>query len=45
MRKSIDGLAIMVSESLELDPLSSSLFVFCNRQRHKKQSFALPLRT
>lgn len=35
MRKSIDGLAIIVSECLELDPLSSSLFVFCNRQRDK----------
>ena len=35
MRKSIDGLAVIVSECLELNPLSSSLFVFCNRQRDK----------
>ena len=35
MRKSIDGLALMVSESLCLDPFDESLFVFCNRGRDK----------
>ncbi|PJE79614.1 hypothetical protein CI610_01423 [invertebrate metagenome] len=30
-RKPIDGLAVIVSEALELNPLSESLFVFCNR--------------
>lgn len=35
MRKSIDGLALLVSEVLELNPLSESLFVFCNRGRDK----------
>ena len=35
MRKSIDGLAVIVSEVLELNPLSESLFVFCNRGRDK----------
>ena len=35
MRKSIDGLSLIVSEYLDLDPLSSSLFVFCNRQKNK----------
>ena len=35
MRKSIDGLALIVSEVLELDPFSESLFVFCNRGRNK----------
>ncbi|WOG29907.1 IS66 family insertion sequence element accessory protein TnpB [Endozoicomonas sp. 8E] len=35
MRKSIDGLAVIVSECLALNPLSGSLFVFCNRQRDK----------
>ena len=35
MRKSIDGLAMIVSELLELDPFSESLFVFCNRGRNK----------
>lgn len=35
MRKSIDGLAMIVSNTLDLDPLSSSLFVFCNRQKNK----------
>ena len=35
MRKSIDGLSLIVSELLELDPFSESLFVFCNRGRNK----------
>jgi len=35
MRKSIDGLALIVSELLELDPFSESLFVFCNRERNR----------
>lgn len=35
LRKSIDGLAILVKEEFELDPFSSTLFVFCNRQRDK----------
>ena len=35
MRKSIDGLVVVVSECLDLDPLSSSLFVFCNRKKDK----------
>lgn len=35
MRKSIDGLAVLVQEVLELDPFSPNLFVFCNRKRDK----------
>lgn len=35
MRKSIDGLAVLVKEGFDLDPFSPSLFVFCNRQRDK----------
>ena len=35
MRKSIDGLSLIVSEVLELNPFSESLFVFCNRGRNK----------
>ena len=35
MRKSIDGLSILVVDALEQDPLSSHLFVFCNRGRDK----------
>ena len=35
LRKSIDGLAVLVKEGFELDPFSPSLFVFCNRQRDK----------
>lgn len=33
MRKSFDGLSGMVRTELEEDPLSGSLFVFCNRRR------------
>lgn len=35
MRKSIDGLATLVEQELELSPMSEMLFVFCNRQRDK----------
>lgn len=35
MRKSIDGLAVLVKEGFDLDPFSPALFVFCNRQRDK----------
>lgn len=35
MRKSIDGLAVLVQEGFDLDPFSPALFVFCNRQRNK----------
>jgi len=33
MRKSIDGLAVLVKESFRLDPFSRSLFVFCSKDR------------
>lgn len=35
MRKSIDGLAILVQAQFNLDPFSPSLFVFCNKQCNK----------
>lgn len=35
LRKSIDGLAVLVKEAFELDPFSPNLFVFCNRRRDK----------
>ena len=35
LRKSIDGLAVLVKEGFELDPFSPCLFVFCNRKRDK----------
>lgn len=33
MRKSINGLALIVSEEFDLDLFSGSLFAFCNRKR------------
>lgn len=35
LRKSIDGLAVLVKEGFQLDPFSPGLFVFCNRKRDK----------
>lgn len=35
LRKSIDGLIILVTESFNLDPFSRNLFVFCNRKCDK----------
>ena len=35
LRKSIDGLAAVVQEEFQLNPLSSAMFVFCNRGRDK----------
>ncbi len=33
MRKSIDGLSILVAKHLKEDPFSGHLYVFCNRNR------------
>lgn len=35
MRRGINGLAALVEDVLERDPLSSHLFVFCNRRKDK----------
>jgi transposase len=35
MRKSINGLSIIVSEQLDFNPYNGSVFVFCNRGRDK----------
>jgi transposase len=35
LRKSIDGLSVLVSAVFQLDPFSDSWFVFCNRQKNK----------
>jgi transposase len=34
MRKSINGLSIMVEQAMDLNPFSGDLFVFCNRRRN-----------
>jgi len=33
-RKGINGLSILVEDTLSLDPFSEQLFVFCNRKRN-----------
>ena len=35
MRKSINGLMVLVQESFALDPFADALFVFCNRARNR----------
>lgn len=35
MRKSIDGLAIIIQLNFKLDPFSDAMFVFCNAKRDK----------
>lgn len=35
MRKSIDGLAAIVEQEMELSPMIHALFVFCNKRRDK----------
>lgn len=35
MRKSINGLSVLVESILEQDPFSGHLFVFCNKRRDK----------
>ncbi|HET7657653.1 MAG TPA: IS66 family insertion sequence element accessory protein TnpB [Bacillales bacterium] len=35
MRLSIDGLAIKVQQTFQLNPCSSNLFLFCNRTRDR----------
>ncbi len=33
MRKSINGLSMLIEQALELNPFSGDMFVFCNRRR------------
>lgn len=33
MRKSINGLSVMVEQAMALNPFTGDLFVFCNRRR------------
>ena len=35
LRKSIDGLTMIVENELKLDPFNNVLFVFCNKQMNK----------
>lgn len=35
MRKSIDGLAAIVTYCFDLDPMNQALYVFCNKERNK----------
>lgn len=35
MRKSIDGLSVLVEQGMDLSPFEAAVFVFANRQRDK----------
>lgn len=35
LRKSIDGLMLIIKEELQLDPFEKALFVFCNKQMNR----------
>lgn len=35
LRKSVDGLALIVQHILKMDPFSTHLFAFCNRRQDK----------
>lgn len=35
LRKSIDGLIVIVQDQLNLDPFKTALFVFCNKQMNR----------
>jgi len=35
MRKSINGLMMIVEKSFKLDPFTGAVFVFCNRRRNR----------
>ena len=40
LRKSIDGLSVLVSQVLQQDPFSRQLFIFINRRRDKLKALA-----
>jgi len=40
LRKSIDGLSVLVSQVLRQDPFSRQLFIFVNRRRDKLKALA-----
>ena len=40
LRKSIDGLSLLVSQMLGQDPFSAQLFVFVNRRRDKLKALS-----
>ena len=33
LRKAINGLSVMIAQEMDQDPLSGSLFLFCNKER------------
>ena len=39
MRKSINGLSVLVERAMEMNPFDGDLFVFCNRRRNMIKIF------
>lgn len=35
LRKSVDGLAVIVKQEFNMDPFGNFLFLFCNRERNR----------
>jgi transposase len=33
LRKAVNGLSVLIQEHMEMDPLSGSVFLFCNKER------------
>lgn len=40
MRKGIDGLCLIIEQSMQLDPFENSLFLFCGRKTMTKCFFS-----
>ena len=34
LRKAVNGLSVMVQETMKQDPFSGSVYIFCNRERN-----------
>ena len=38
MRKSINGLSVLVERAMDMNPFDGDLFVFCNRRRKRPRN-------
>jgi transposase len=40
LRRSVDGLSIIVKQKFKMDPFSNYLFIFCNRSRNRLKALS-----